>query len=90
MRCSPGRAVNRRDRQAVIRCYDGLALIPTDKAAFSYQAKDRKSVRLAVRNRFRLDTFLGRQRMDLQPTLRDAFRFKFVSHGEKHFLSWRH
>jgi hypothetical protein len=60
----------------IISAYDALALIPIDRAAFSYQPKDLKSVRRAVRDRFLLDTVLGR---DFPPTFRDTLRFTFVS-----------
>lgn len=64
-----------------------LTLIPIDRAAFSYQPKDLKSVRRAVRDRFLLDTVLGR---NFPPTFRDTLRFTFVSLGRKRSFSWRH
>ena len=63
--------------------YDALALMPTDRAAFSYQPKDLKSVCRAVRTRFLLDEFFGRGPIDLPWTFRDTFRFTFVSLGRK-------
>jgi hypothetical protein len=70
--------------------YDARALIATDRAAFSYQPKDLKSVSRAVRKRFLLATFLGREPFDFPSTFRDTFLFKFVSLGEKRSFSWRH
>jgi hypothetical protein len=57
--------------------------MPTDKAAFSYQPKDLKSVCRAVRARFLLDAFLGREPTDLPWTFRDTLRLTFVSLGRK-------
>jgi hypothetical protein len=57
--------------------------MPTDKAAFSYQPKDLKSVCRAVRARFLLDEFLGREPTDLPWTFRDTLRLTFVSLGRK-------
>ena len=74
---------SRRDAQPVIGAYDALALMPTDRAAFSYQPKDLKSVCRAVRTRFLLDEFFGRGPIDLPWTFRDTFRFTFVSLGRK-------
>jgi hypothetical protein len=74
---------SRRDAQPVIGAYDALALMPTDRAAFSYQPKDLKSVCRAVRTRFLLDEFFGRGPTDLPWTFRDTFRFTFVSLGRK-------
>src|SRR6516165_3527422 len=60
------RQISRGLKQKVIKSYkgsgaiysagvrDALALIPIDRAAFSYQPKDLKSVRRAVRTRFSL------------------------------------
>jgi hypothetical protein len=59
--------------------YDARALIATDRAAFSYQPKDLKSVSRALRKRFLLATFLGREPFDFPSTFRDTFLFKFVS-----------
>jgi hypothetical protein len=73
--------------QRIVSAYDALALIPIDRAAFSYQTEDLKSLRRAVRNRFPLDTFFRR---DLPSSLRDTLWFKFVSLGEKRSFSWRH
>ena len=73
------RKISRGLKQKVIKSYkgsgaiysagvcDALALIPIDRAAFSYQPKDLKSVR-RVRNRFPLGRFF---RWDLLSTLRD-------------------
>jgi hypothetical protein len=58
-------------------------MIPTDRAAFSYQPKDLKPFCRAVRKRFPLGTFFGRESIDLPSTFRDAFRVKFVSLGRK-------
>jgi hypothetical protein len=44
----------------------------------------------ALRKRFVLDTFLGREPFDFPSTFRDTFLFKFVSLGEKRSFSWRH
>ncbi len=74
-----GRATNGRDLPARISAYDARALIPTERAAFSYQPKDLKSVCRGVRRRFLFDPFLGREAIDLLSTFRDAFRFKLVS-----------
>ena len=76
----------RRDAQPDISAYDARALMPTDKAAFSYQPKDLKSARRAVRKRFLLDIFLVRELIDLRRTFRDALRFTFVSLGQKRSL----
>ena len=57
--------------------------MPTDKAAFSYQPKDLKSVCRGVRARFLLDEFLGREPTDLPWTFRDTLRLTFVSLGRK-------
>jgi hypothetical protein len=73
------RATNGRDLQANLSAYDARALIPTERAAFSYQPKDLKSVCRGVRRRFLFDPFLGREAIDLDSTFRDAFRFKLVS-----------
>ena len=73
----------RRDAQPDISAYDALALMPTDKAAFSYQPKDLKSVCRGVRARFLLDEFLGREPTDLPWTFRDTLRLTFVSLGRK-------
>jgi hypothetical protein len=73
----------RRDAQPDISAYDALALMPTDKAAFSYQPKDLKSVCRGVRVRFLLDEFLGREPTDLPWTFRDTLRLTFVSLGRK-------
>jgi ribbon-helix-helix protein len=56
--------------------------MPTDRAAFSYQPNDRKSVRLAGAERFSLVTLLVRELTDLRSTLRDTFWFKILSLGE--------
>jgi hypothetical protein len=72
-----------RDAQPDISAYDALALMPTDKAAFSYQPKDLKSVCRGVRARFLLDEFLGREPTDLPWTFRDTLRLTFVSLGRK-------
>ena len=69
--------------QPDISAYDALALMPTDKAAFSYQPKDLKSVCRGVRARFLLDEFLGREPTDLPWTFRDTLRLTFVSLGRK-------
>jgi hypothetical protein len=79
-----------RDLQASISVYDALALIPTERAAFSYQPNDLKSVCRGVRRRFLFDAVLGREPTDLVSTFRDAFRFKLVSLGEKRSFLWRH
>jgi hypothetical protein len=73
----------RRDAQPDISAYDARALMPTDKAAFSYQPKDLKSVCRAVRAPFLLDEFLGREPTDLPWTFRDTLRLTFVSLGRK-------
>jgi len=78
-----GRKDPLRDAQPDISAYDALALMPTDKAAFSYQPKDLKSVCRAVRARFLLDEFLGREPTDLPWTFRDTLRLTFVSLGRK-------
>jgi len=78
-----GRKDPLRDAQPDISAYDALALMPTDKAAFSYQPKDLKSVCRAVRTRFLLDEFLGREPTDLPWTFRDTLRLTFVSLGRK-------
>jgi hypothetical protein len=57
--------------------YDALALIPTDRAAFSYHSQDLKFVCRALRRCFRLD--LEREPIDFLSTFRDTCRFKFVS-----------
>jgi hypothetical protein len=87
---SESRATNPGDLQASVSAYDALALIPTERAAFSYQPKDLKSVCRVVRKRFLFDVFLGREPTDLVSTFRDAFRFKLVSLGEKRSFLWRH
>jgi hypothetical protein len=74
---------SRRNIQPIIRAYDALALIPTDRAAFSYQPNDLKSVCRAVRTRFLLAEFLGREPTDLPWTFRDTLRLTFVSLGRK-------
>jgi len=70
--------------QPVVSACGVLALIPIDKAAFSYQPKDLKSVRRAVRNRLPLETFLGR---DLPSTLRDTVWLKLLSLGDQPLFS---
>src|SRR3981081_4722903 len=70
---------SRRDAQPVIGAYDALALMPTDRAAFSYQPKDLKSVCRAGLTPFLLDEFFARGPIDLPWTFRDTFRFTFVS-----------
>jgi hypothetical protein len=77
----------RRHVQPVIEAYGALALIPIDRAAFSYQPKDLKSVR---RDRFLLDTLVRREPTDLPSIFRDTLRFTFVSLGRKRSFSWRH
>jgi hypothetical protein len=61
----------------MVSAYDALALIPTDRAAFSYHSQDLKSVCRALRRCFRLD--LEREPIDFLSTFRDTCRFKFVS-----------
>jgi hypothetical protein len=89
MRVRKDAPINRRDRHQS-SAYDALALIPIDRAAFSYHPKDLKSVRRAVRDRFLLATVLGRGPTDFTPTFRDTLRFTFVSLGRKRSFSWRH
>jgi hypothetical protein len=62
---------------AMVSAYDALALIPTDRAAFSYHPKDLKFVCRALRRCFRLD--FGREPIDLLSTFRGTCRFKFTS-----------
>jgi hypothetical protein len=71
--------MSRRGPSAGHQRYDALALIPTDRAAFSYQPNVLKFVRRGAATRFLFDAFLGRDRMDLLSILRDTLRFKFVS-----------
>jgi hypothetical protein len=61
----------------MVSAYDALALIPTDRAAFSYHSQDLKFVCRALRRCFRLD--LEREPIDFLSTFRDTCRFKFVS-----------
>jgi hypothetical protein len=77
-------ASNRREDPAGHQPPDALALMPTDRAAFSYQPNDRKSVRLAGLRpeRFSLVTLLVWELTDLRSTLRDTFWFKILSLGE--------
>ena len=70
--------------------YGALALIPIERAAFSYQPKDLKSARRALRDRFLLDTLVRREPTNLPSTFRDTLRFTFVSLGRKRSFSWRH
>ena len=55
-----------------------LALIPIDKAAFSYQPEDLEFSRAIRRKRFCF-VFVERERIDLPSTFREMLRFKFVS-----------
>src|SRR5258707_11189039 len=70
--------------------HGALALIPIERAAFSYQPKDLKSARRALRDRFLLDTLVRREPTNLPSTFRDTLRFTFVSLGRKRSFSWRH
>ena len=64
------------DAATMVSAYDALALIPTDKAAFSYHSQDLKFVCRALRC-FRLD--LEREPIDFLSTFRDTCRFKLAS-----------
>src|SRR5260370_26229869 len=68
--------------------YGALALIPIERAAFSYQPNDLKSARRALRDRFLLDTLVRREPTNLPSTLHDTLRFTFVSLRRKRSFSW--
>ena len=62
-----------------------LALIPIDRAAFSYQSEDDfKFLSRAIRcKRVRFVAFVERERVDLPSTCRETVRFKFRLLGRK-------
>jgi hypothetical protein len=78
------------DSPRLSELYGALALIPIERAAFSYQPKDLKSARRARRDRFFLDILVRREPANLLSTFRDTLRFTFISLGRKRSFSRRH